>query len=466
MNILKEDTICAIATPQGEGAVAMIRVSGEKSFEIVEKIFKPTSKKSLKQQKSHTLHYGEIIDKENILDEVLVAIYKAPHSYTGENSIEIFCHGSLYIQQRILEILIEAGARLSEPGEFTLRAFLNKKIDLSQAEGVADLIASKSQISVNLAIKQLKGEFSKEIYNLRDKLLELLSLIELELDFAEEDVEFADRTELFNVIEQIENWTSQLLNNFSLGNAIKEGIPVAIVGKTNVGKSTLLNLLLKEDKAIVSDIPGTTRDVVEDTININGVRFRIIDTAGIRNTNDTIENMGIVRSFKAIKEAVLILFVTDITQTSEEIKEYLEKIQNSKQQQAKIIGIVNKIDLNNENITEKISELFDKQELPHIKISAKDEKSINAVNKIIFDTLGIARFFEEETFLINERHYQALKKISDAIKEIKKGLDLELPTDLLTQEIHQILYYLGEISGEVSSEDVLQNIFSKFCIGK
>ncbi len=461
------NTICAIATPTREGAIAVIRISGDETFKIVGKIFVSASKnKDLSKAGTHTLHYGEIKENGETVDEVLVAIYKSPHSYTGEDSAEIFCHGSIYIQKKIVQLLINNGATLAQPGEFTMRAFLNHKIDLAQAEGVADLISSKSKAAATLAIKQLKGDFSKQINNLRQKLIDLLSLIELELDFSEEDVEFADRSELIGIITQIEEWTDNLIKNFKLGNAIKEGVPVAITGIPNVGKSTLLNLLLNENKAIVSEIPGTTRDIVEDVINIDGVRFRLIDTAGIRETNDVVENLGIERSLQAIKKALLNIVVADPTQDLNENIKHIENVISNSVEGSKILVFINKIDKASDGEIKSLEKFLSDKGLNYLKISAKDKSYLTEINNAIISTSGIGKFFEEETFAINQRHYQALTNIKNSIVEVKKGLEMELPTDLLTQELKQIMFYLGEISGEITTDDLLGNIFSKFCIGK
>jgi tRNA modification GTPase len=463
----QQNTICAIATPPGEGAIAIIRISGDKSFDIVKKIFVPSKKNmDITQANTHTLHYGEIKDNGETIDEVVVAIYKSPHSYTGEDAVEIFCHGSTYIQEKIVQLLIDNGATLAQPGEFTMRAFLNHKIDLAQAEAVSDLISSKSKAAASLAIKQLKGDFSKQINQLRQKLIDLLSLIELELDFSEEDVEFADRQELIQLITQIENWSENLIKNFSLGNAIKEGVPVAITGIPNVGKSTLLNLILNENKAIVSEIPGTTRDIVEDIINIEGVRFRIIDTAGIRETSDVVENLGIERSLQAIKNAFLNVIVADPTQNLEENISHIEKVISNSKENSKILVFINKIDISSNDNIKKLEDYLINQSLEYLKISAKDKSFLEKINAAMISVSGVGRFFEEETIAINQRHYQALINIKNSINEVKKGLELSIPADLLTQELKQIMFYLGEISGEVTTDDILGNIFSKFCIGK
>ncbi len=461
------NTICAIATPPGEGAIAVIRISGEQCFEITDKIFESASKnKKLTTQKSHTLLYGYIKDNGEILDEVLVAIYKKPHSYTGEDSVEIFCHGSEYIQRRIMELLVEAGAVLARPGEFTMRAFLNGKIDLAQAEAVSDLISSKSKMAAALAMKQLKGVFSSKIKQLKDKLIDLLSLIELELDFGEEEVEFADRSELISLINEIENWTAELMNSFHLGNALKEGIPVAITGKPNVGKSTLLNLLLRENKAIVSDIPGTTRDIVEDVINIKGVRFRLIDTAGIRQTEDVVENLGIERSVNAIQKADINIVVADATLPTTENEAHLKKVFAHKTKDSKVLVLINKIDVSTDENLASIRSMLANYDTEFMEIVAKKDAYAGKIYDKIFELSGAAEFYESESIAINERHYQALARIKEAVNEVRKGLEIQLPVDLLTQELKQIMFYLGEISGEITEDDILGNIFSKFCIGK
>ena len=452
------DTIVAIATPVGTGAIAIIRVSGEDTFKIVEKVFRPLRKeKKLSEQKGYTIHYGEIIDKDQVIDEVLVSVFRTPHSYTGEDSVEISCHGSLYIQQRIIELLVEAGARTARPGEFTLRAYLNGKMDLSQAEAVADLINANSEVARQIAFKQLRGGISKELKTLRNKLVNFASLIELELDFAEEDVEFADRQELMNLILEIKKHTQVLLSTFRYGNAVKDGIPVAIVGEPNVGKSTLLNLLLKEDRAIVSDIPGTTRDTIEDVISIKGILFRFIDTAGLRQTQDSVEAMGIERTKQSINKAQIIIFMIDAR--DKQWKEKLSQIQENLTDQ-KLILVVNKIDL-----TDKKLNLRD-IDYPVVYLSAKYHKNIEELERVLLQVIGYHRHSQNEVILTSTRHYEALYKADEAIDRVIEGINIELSNDLLAEDVKIIMFYLGEITGEITTDEVLGNIFANFCIGK
>lgn len=456
---MRDDTIAAIATPPGSGAIAVIRVSGPQAFDIVEKIFKPIKPKKLHEQKGYTIHFGQIIDKnQQIIDEVLISIFHAPHSYTGEDSIEISCHGSVYIQQKILELLIDAGARIAEPGEFTMRAFLNGKLDLAQAEAVADLIASQSQAAHRIAMNQLKGGISNELKQLRQQLVDFASLIELELDFAEEDVEFADRQQLRDLILKIKQRVTQLMSTFQLGNAIKNGIPVAITGEPNVGKSTLLNLLLKEDKALVSDIPGTTRDSIEDIISINGILFRFIDTAGLRQTSDVIESMGIQRTKEKIRKASIILYLIDARDKN--WKQKLSEIQKLITDQQHLIIVVNKIDL----VQQK-----PKIDLPNaqiVYISAKHHQNIRDLEQKLLQAINYNKFTQSDIIITNSRHYQALRHANEAIDRVIQGLDMGLSNDLLAEDVRQIMYYLGEITGEITTDEILGNIFSKFCIGK
>lgn len=456
--MLRDDTIAAIATPPGAGAIAIIRLSGNKSIEITEKIFKSKANKKLLEQKPNTVVFGEIVDNENVIDEVLVSIFHAPHSYTGEHSVEISCHGSIYIQQKILEIVINNGARLADAGEYTMRAFMNGKLDLSQAEAVADLIASKSEAARKVAMNQLKGGFSDELKQLRAKLVDFVSLIELELDFSEEDVEFADRTEVKKLIEKIRKKLKSLIDSFSFGNAIKNGIPVAIVGQPNVGKSTLLNTLLKEDKAIVSDIAGTTRDTIEDVISINGILFRFIDTAGLRNTTDTIENLGIERTIEKVQKAEIVLYLIDASierkpELYDKIKPYLSD--------KKLIIILNKIDkavlkLNQENFTN--AEI--------IEISAKHKTNIEKLEKAVANATNYTKFDENDVIITNTRHYEALLRSYESSDEVISALNQGLTSDFLSVDIRAMLNYLGEITGEVTNNEILGNIFANFCIGK
>jgi tRNA modification GTPase len=462
--LFNNDTICAPATPPGSGAIAVIRISGQDSFSVCDKIFK--SKKlnfKLTKAKTHTIHFGIIHENENILDEVLVSVFKKPNSYTGEDSVEISCHGSDYILQKIIELLIKNGVRFAEPGEFTLRAFLNGKFDLSQAEAVADLIASQSKTSHSLALKQMRGGFSDKIKELRQQLLNFSSLIELELDFGEEDVEFADRTELLKLLSKLESEITNLIESFSLGNVMKNGIPVAIIGKPNVGKSTLLNAMLNEEKAIVSEIPGTTRDIIEDTIVIKGVSFRFIDTAGLRVGRDEIETIGIERTHEKIKLASIVLYVFDISSTTiEQIKEVIEDFKNQiKNDKKRLILIGNKID----KLIEMPDGFKDLIELETIFISAKRKENINLITESLLKSI-ITDDFQDTAIVTNTRHYEALTKALEALSNIKNGFKDNLPTDLISIDIRDALHYLGEITGEITTDEILGNIFGKFCIGK
>lgn len=465
--MIERNTICAISTPPGVGGVAVVRISGKEAFSIVEKIFAPAKKGlHLSEQQPYTLTYGKIFREENILDEVIVGIFRAPNSFTGEDTVEITCHGSTYIQQEILKLLIEQGCTLAAPGEFTQRAFLNAKMDLSQAEAVADLISSASAASHRLAIRQMRGGFSKELLNLRAKLLDFVSLIELELDFGEEDVEFADRTQLLELSSKIKEIIHKLVNSFSLGNAIKNGIPVVIVGETNAGKSTLLNHLLNEDKAIVSDIHGTTRDVIEDVININGISFRFIDTAGIRNTGDEIESLGIKRTFQKIDQASIVIWMIDTTHFNTEIEYIADKIV-PRTKKKKLIIVFNKIDKLNEEEQSVLEEEF----LPHIPaerifLSAKFKRNTEVLEKALLKAANLPDITEDDVVVTNMRHYEALSKALGAIERAEEGLKDGIPADLVSQDIRECMHYLGEITGEISTDEILGNVFKNFCIGK
>lgn len=468
--MLQNDTICAPATPQGVGAIAVIRLSGDKAVEICDKVFISPSDKKLAQQKPNTLHFGAIADNQMVIDEVVVGLFRSPHSYTGEDVVEISCHGSLYIQQQLLELLISKGARMAQPGEFTLRAFLNGKMDLSQAEAVADLISSTSRSFHKVAMNQMKGRFTEEIKKLRERLLNFVSLIELELDFSEEDVEFADRSQLKQLTGEIEKLLKTLKDSFALGNAIKNGIPVAIVGRTNSGKSTLLNLLLKEDKAIVSEIEGTTRDVIEDTITIDGIHFRFIDTAGLRHTEDTVEKLGIERTWKKIGQAEIILLVVDPTKGEKEILQPVKEIQQKiKETEKKLVVIINKSDLTNttetDNIKKKITSLAGK-ETPVVTLSAKSGDNLLQLETILKELVHAEEVESGNVIVTNSRHFEALKLAYEAIVRAAEGLENQLSGDLLAQDIREAMHYLGEITGEITTDEILGNIFSKFCIGK
>lgn len=457
--------IAAISTPAGMGGIAIIRLSGSGCIELVDKIFKSPSKKLLKDQKPNTIHFGIILKDGEILDEVLVSIFKKPHSFTGEDSIEISCHGSTYIQQNILKLLFENGATIAKPGEFTQRAFANGKMDLSQAESVADLIASTSASTHRLALNQMRGGISDKLIELRNKLLDFTSLIELELDFSEEDVEFANRENLKALANDIETHIKKLADSFSLGNAIKTGIPVAIVGETNTGKSTLLNLLLHEEKAIISDIHGTTRDVIEDTINIKGITFRLIDTAGIRETQDEIENIGIERTFKKLEQASIVLWLVDAETDNEHTLSLANKILPMVKDK-KLILIFNKVDAVSTD-RKSIKDNLLKDELPdRIFISAKYNDGIDKLEDKLIEVANIPDFGGQDIIITNLRHYEALAKALKAIQRINEGLDLNISGDFLAQDIRECMHYLGEITGQISTDEILGNIFGKFCIGK
>ncbi|SFS79133.1 tRNA uridine-5-carboxymethylaminomethyl(34) synthesis GTPase MnmE [Lutibacter maritimus] len=458
---ITNDTIIALATSSGVGAIAVIRLSGEKAIEIVNDFFQSKyTNKDLTKVKSHTIHLGNIIDNQRIIDEVLVSVFKNPNSYTGENVVEINCHGSVYIQQEILQLFIKNGVRNANPGEFTLRAFLNGKMDLSQAEAVADLISSNSAASHQVALQQMRGGFSNEIQNLRSQLLNFASLIELELDFSEEDVEFADRTAFTNLVNKISAVLKRLIDSFALGNVLKNGIPVAIVGEPNVGKSTLLNTLLNEEKAIVSHIEGTTRDAIEDEISIDGVTYRFIDTAGIRATEDFVENIGIQKTFQNIEKAQLVLHLIDskkITNIQQTIKELKDKYPSKK-----ILTIVNKADLLS---VEQISTL--KSQFSNLIIlSAKEKQGIHDLTTTLTNLANKGALSNNETIVSNSRHFESLNNAFSAIKEVQKGIENQVSTDLFAIDIRQALFHLGEITGEVTTEDLLGNIFANFCIGK
>lgn len=463
---MKENNIiAAISTPAGIGGIAIIRLSGNGCIELVDAVFKSFKAKKLAEAKAYTVHFGSIIKENVVLDDVLVGVFRNPHSFTGEDIIEISCHGSIYIQQNILQLLISKGASLAQPGEFTQRAFLNGKMDLSQAESVADLIASSSAATHRLAMNQMRGGFSNKLIELRTELLNFTSLIELELDFSEEDVEFANRDHLKEAAHQIESHIKKLADSFSIGNAVKSGIPVAIIGETNAGKSTLLNLLLHEEKAIVSDIHGTTRDVIEDTINIQGLTFRLIDTAGIRDTHDEIESLGIERTFKKIEQANIVLWVADCETINEHIEELSQKILPVVGDR-KLVLVFNKVDIiSAERKAEKEKFLLDK--IPErVFISAKYEQGTDQLEDLLVKTANIPEISEQDIIVTNVRHYEALQNALFAIKRVSEGLDLKISGDFLSQDIRECMYYLGEITGQISTDEILGNIFSKFCIGK
>src|SRR5690554_574737 len=462
------DTIVAMATPAGAGAIAVLRLSGPEAISIASSIFTSVSGKNLAEQKSHTVHLGHIKDGEKIIDEVLVTIFKNPNSYTGEDVVEISCHGSNYIQQEIIQLCLRKGCRMADAGEFTLRAFLHGKMDLSQAEAVADLIASDSAASHQLAIQQMRGGFSSEIKKLREELLNFASLIELELDFAEEDVEFANREEFQELISKITQVLKRLIDSFATGNVLKNGIPVAIVGEPNVGKSTLLNALLNEDRAIVSEIAGTTRDTIEDEIIIGGISFRFIDTAGIRETVDVIEGLGIQKTFQKIEQAQVVIYLFDaekfhpeVSGSDSKFQLEIETIQN-KYPLKNLVIVANKVDkLSQEEIKNLQSAISNLQLL-----SAKSRQGVEELQNKLLDFVNTGALRNNETIVTNSRHYDAMLKALEEIIKVQEGIDSGLSGDLLAIDIRQALQYFGEITGEISNDELLGNIFANFCIGK
>ena len=465
--MIGQDTICAVSTAPGVGGIAVIRVSGVDAIAICDSVFTPkTEGKHLRNRKPYTLCYGSIRRGEELVDDVIVALFRAPHSFTGEDTVEITCHGSTYIRQQILQLLIEKGCRSALPGEYTQRAFLNGKMDLSQAEAVADLIASTSAGMHRLAVSQMRGGFSGELAKLRSRLLDFTALIELELDFSEEDVEFADRTRLKLLATDIEQLIHRLADSFSVGNAIKNGIPVAIVGETNAGKSTLLNQLVGEERAIVSDIHGTTRDVIEDTISLSGIVFRFIDTAGIRETSDTIESMGIERTFQKLRQASVVLWVIDLTAPADRIEKLSQTIL-PRSEGKKVIMVFNKSDL---LAPDQLSAL--KQQLPsntthdRLYISAKQQADIDVLKQCLIRSAALPEVSQNDVIVTNVRHYEALTRAHEAILRVIEGMEKNISGDFLSQDIRECIHYLGEITGEITNDEILQTVFSRFCIGK
>ena len=451
-----DDTIVALATPPGIGAIGVIRLTGNSAIDITNKLF---PSKDLSTQASHTLHVGYLKDESKILDEVVVSLYKNPKSYTGEDVVEISCHGSAFVQGQVIQSIIKKGARLAKPGEFTQRAFLNGKLDLTQAEAVADLIASNTDASKNAALNNIRGGFSELLKHLREQLIQFSSLIELELDFSEEDVEFADRKKFIELIEQIAVSTKKLLDSFKLGNVVKNGVSVAIVGKPNAGKSTLLNTLLNDNRAIVSEIAGTTRDTIEEIININGILFRLIDTAGIReHTTDVIENMGVIKSLEKIKEADIILYLFDVNIISIDELGRIKKDLVDENKKLMLVG--NKSDIINVDKKNNYGDL----EIQFI--SAKENVGIEELKNKLFLSVTENKTLTENIIVTNSRHYEALQHVEKSLQDISEGLENKISGDLLALDIRQCLYYLGEITGEITNEDRLDYIFSKFCIGK
>ena len=464
-SMIEKDTIIALATPSGIGAISVIRISGEDAIDIVSKFFISKSGKQLKNQKTHTIHLGNIVNNSQIIDEVLVSVFKNPRSYTGENVVEISCHGSSFIQQEIIQLFLKNGCRMANNGEFTMRAFLNGKMDLSQAEAVADVIASNSAASHQMAIQQMRGGITNELKDLRAKLLDFAALIELELDFSGEDVEFADRTKFKELVHTIIAVLKRLIESFSFGNALKNGIPVAIIGEPNVGKSTLLNTLLNEEKAIVSDIAGTTRDAIEDELIIDGVAFRFIDTAGIRETNDQIENIGIKKAYEKAENAQLIIFLIDSNKFSTSKEVFLSEIATIKNRfpKKRVLVIANKIDAvstaEKNEITAEIDDI--------LLLSAKEKIGIETLLIHLTSLVNTGALSNNETIVTNSRHFEALNNALTAILSVKKGIEMEISTDLFSIDIRECLRHMGNITGEYDvDKDILGHIFSNFCIGK
>ena len=467
-----EECICALATPAG-GAIGIVRLSGKNAIEITDKVFVSVSGKQLAAAKPNTLHYGEIKDKDgHTIDDVLVSVFRAPHSYTGEDSTEISCHGSRYILQQVLQRLIEVGCRQAEPGEYTRRAYMNGKMDLSQAEAVADLIASTNKATHQMALSQLKGHFSSELTLLREKLLKMTSLLELELDFSDhEELEFADRSELRALAAEIEKKITTLAHSFETGNALKQGVPVAIVGKTNVGKSTLLNRLLHEEKAIVSNIHGTTRDVIEDTTLIDGITFRFIDTAGIRKTDDVVENIGIERTYQKMEEAKIVIWLLDALPTEAEIEDMKEKNQGKK-----LLMVFNKIDeisfdkavlSSDENSQTSSSISLSDENVSILNISARTGENVSGLEQALVRAADIPEITENDVIVTSARHYEALLRADESLSRVLESMDMGMSGDIIAEDLKMVLEELGEITGgQISSQETLNNIFKHFCIGK
>lgn len=462
-------TICALITPPGKGAVGVIRVSGQQTFPVIEKIFKAKNK-NLNLLPSHTVCFGNILDENKIVDEVLVTVFRNPRSYTGEDVIEISCHGSPYIQQKILQLIQQQGVTMAKPGEFTMRAFLNGKLDLAQAEAVADIIASENENAHKLAMQQMRGGYSLEIKNLRDQLVQFAALIELELDFGEEDVEFADRTELKTLVQNLKSKIDALLKSFELGNILKNGIPVVIAGKPNVGKSTLLNTLINEERAIVSEIAGTTRDTIEEELNVDGIRFRFIDTAGLRKTTDAIESIGVQRALSKAGEALVVLYLFDPNEVSagelqlliDNLKNDIKSESNPAKASANLIIVANKMDNHRE---EDIKNQY--KNFPDLLcISARQKTNIALLKSRLTNLIANSTIDAQESIVSNARHADALNNASSSLKDVLNGLDNKVTSDFVAMDIRNAVNYLGEITGQVTTDDLLDFIFTKFCIGK
>jgi tRNA modification GTPase len=459
--MLTEGTIIALSTAAGPAAIGVIRLSGPEAISTTEQLFRARSKKRLKEQKSHTVHLGDIVDREQLIDEVLVSVFKNPHSYTGEDVIEISCHGSRYIQEKIIQLFIHKGIRPAKAGEFTLRAFINGKMDLAQAEAVADVIASENEASHQVAMQQMRGEISTEINQLRQELVDFASLIELELDFAEEDLEFADKSAFEALLFKINTLLKKLIDSFALGNVIKKGVPIAIIGPPNAGKSTLLNALLEEDKAIISSIAGTTRDSIEDEITIEGIGFRFIDTAGIRETQDEIEQIGIKKAFEKAKQAAIILYLIESQSFTQEVKSHREKLNDLQTQfpNKPLWVLLNKTDVTTDTLPTTL------EGYPCLQMSAKSKTGIETLKQVLVRYME-ENNYQDESIITNSRHYAALSCALIEISKVQKGLHEGLSMDLLAIDLRQALFHLGEITGEVTNDELLGNIFAKFCIGK
>ncbi|UTW65388.1 tRNA uridine-5-carboxymethylaminomethyl(34) synthesis GTPase MnmE [bacterium SCSIO 12643] len=455
------DTICALSTPNGVGAIAMIRLSGSDSFAIMQKLFR----KDLSTKESHTAHFGLIKDGDKLIDEVVAVIYKNPKSFTGEDMVEISCHASPYIIQEILRLLLQNGARMAREGEFSLRAYLNGKVDLSQAEAIADLIASENKASHDMAMNQMRGGFAKVINGLREQLIHFASMIELELDFGEEDVEFANRGELVELVAKILAEVRRLSSSFALGNVLKNGVPVAIVGEPNVGKSTLLNLFLNEDRAIVSNIAGTTRDVIEDSVTYDGVEFRFIDTAGIRETADEIESIGIEKAFEKVQQASIILYMVDASHPDlENANSELQKVRDVMSDDKELIVVINKVDKVSAIDLEKFKTTLAHDQV--VQLSAKQAEGLDTLKEILVNYVQSQGNVTGQVIVSNARHFNALKEAEESLDRVNYSLSNDIPTDLVAMDIRQCLHHLGEITGNINTEDLLDSIFSNFCIGK